>query len=154
MCNYDVNWRAVKLIFLKNNNNNILQNIISETRLASRQLHFRGHWSAAHLQIWIKTWFRNTLPQVRENLKLSKLSPANSIFVPCGGWWNFFVRMNNWTVVKDSWGRMRIENKLAWFLSSHLGLHGVENRTLPSWTFSTPELTLLCFHFPVFLSGN
>lgn len=55
-------------------------------------------------------------------------------------------------------------NKLAFFFffcffffipfNSVSGHFCVENRTSPSWMSPLPELTLLCFHSLVFLSGN
>lgn len=60
-------------------------------------------------------WFGNYLPQVkRMSQTLKAFAKYSSIFVPCEGWWNhsFCVRMNNWTALKDSWGRMRIDEQI------------------------------------------
>lgn len=76
--------------------------------------------------------------------------------------------MNNWTALKDSWGRTRIDEQISLFfwgfwgffnsvfdrVCSHFGSGGVENRTLPSWISLLPQPFLLCFHPPVLLSAN
>ena len=47
-----------------------------------------------------------------------------------------------------------VSNTVVTSVRGHFGSHGVENRKLPLWMSSLPEPSLLCFHPPVFLSGN